>query len=68
MFKKTFDTTSDLTVIYLTIWWEEALTTVWFNFLFYFLFSDVQNLRLVRFALLNVLQFVLPCVTRGQGV
>lgn len=44
MFKKTFDTTSDLTVIYLTIWWEEALTTVWFNFLFYFLFSDVQNL------------------------
>lgn len=68
MFKKTFDTTSDLTVIYLTIWWEEALITVWFNFLFYFLFSDVQNLRLVRFALLNVLQFVLPCVTRGQGV
>lgn len=68
MFKKTFDTTSDLTVIYLTIWWEEALTTVWFNFLFYFLFSDVQNLRHVRFALLNVLQFVLPCVTRGQGV
>lgn len=68
MFKKTFDTTSDLTVIYLTIWWEEALKTVWFNFLFYFLFSDVQNLRHVRFALLNVLQFVLPCVTRGQGV
>lgn len=68
MFKKTFDTTSDLTVIYLTIWWEEALTTVWFNFLFYFLFLDVQNLRHVRFALLNVLQFVLPCVTRGQGV
>lgn len=68
MFKKTFDTTSDLTVIYLTIWWEEALTTVWFNFLFYFLFSDVQNLRHVRFAHLNVLQFVLPCVTRGQGV
>lgn len=68
MFKKTFDTTSDLTVIYLTIWWEEALTTVWFNILFYFLFSDVQNLRHVRFALLNVLQFVLPCVTRGQGV
>lgn len=68
MFKKTFDTTSDLTVKYLTIWWEEALTTVWFNFLFYFLFSDVQNLRHVRFALLNVLQFVLPCVTRGQGV